>query len=104
MSENNQAPRFASAASPAAWFAASLSLLPLLLYAYLGHFSRLMIDDYGHFATALGISFRHNFAYWRNLWNGSYSFYVFHDLLSPLDPARLPPLFLALTITVWLSA
>ena len=102
MSDNNQAPRFASAASPALWFAAGLSLLPLLLYAYLGHFSRLMIDDYGHFATALRISFRHNFAYWRNLWNGSYSFYVFHDLLSPLDPARLPPLFLALTITVWL--
>ena len=85
-----------------AWFAAVLSLLPLFLYAYLGHFSRLMIDDYGHFATALRMSFRHNFTYWRGLWNGSYSFYLFHDLLSPLDPSRLPPLFLALTITLWL--
>lgn len=102
MSERDQTAYSGGAATTLTWLAAALTLLPSILYAYLGHFSRLMIDDYGHFATALGISFRHNFAFWRNLWNGSYSFYVFHDLLSPLDPARLPPLFLGLTMTLWL--
>ncbi len=85
------------------WLTALLTLVPLFLYAYLGHFSRLMTsDDYGHFASALWLSFRHNFDDWRSFWNGSYSFYVFHDLLTPLDPARMPPIFPAMTILMWL--
>lgn len=86
----------------AAWIAAAATLVPAALYAYLGHFSRLMIDDYGIFATALWLGFRDYFAYWRNTWHGSYSLFVFHDLLAPLDPARIPPLFPALIIAVWL--
>lgn len=86
----------------AAWIAVAAALVPAALYAYLGQFSRLMIDDYAFFATALRLGFRDNFAHWRNTWHGSYSFYVFHDLLSPLDPARIPPLFPAIIIAVWL--
>lgn len=86
----------------AAWIAVAATLVPAALYAYLGHFSRLMIDDYGIFATALWLGFRDYFAYWRNTWHGSYSFYVFHDLLAPLDPARMPPVFPALIIALWL--
>ena len=89
--------------SLAVWLTAALTLAPLVLYAYLGHFSRLMIDDYAHFANALWLGFRDNFNYWRNSWNGSFSFYTFHDLLTPLDPARLPPIFPALTIVLWLT-
>lgn len=61
-----------------------------------------MIDDYAYFATAFGLGFRHYFEHWWKTWHGSYSYFVFHDLLSPLDPARIPPLFPALTIALWL--
>ena len=94
-------PKALSAGSLAAWTVATISLLPAALYAYLGHFSRLMIDDYAYFAMAFGLGFRHYFDYWRNTWHGSYSYFVFHDLLTPLE-ARIPPLFPAITIALWL--
>ncbi len=87
----------------ALWLLTLLSFAPLSLYAYLGHFSRLMIDDYGFFATALWLGFRDNFNYWRSTWHAGYSFALFHDLLSVFDPARLPPLFPGLIIAAWLA-
>ena len=89
--------------SGAAWLIAALTLAPLAVYMYLGHFSRLMLDDYGLFAAPLHLGFLDNFFHWRNNWFPSYTFYVVQDLLTPLDPARLPALLPAAIIVVWLA-
>lgn len=89
--------------SRAAWIIAALSLAPLAVYLYLGHFSRLMLDDYGLFAAPLHLGFLDNFFHWRNNWFPSYTFYVVQDLLTPLDPARLPALLPAAVILAWFA-
>ena len=89
--------------SRAAWIIAALTLAPLALYIYLGHFSRLMLDDYGLFASPLHLGFLDNFFHWRNNWFPSYTFYVVQDLLTPLDPARLPALLPAAIIAAWFA-
>ena len=89
--------------SRAAWIIAALTLAPLAVYMVLGRFSRLMLDDYGLFAAPLHLGFLDNFFHWRNNWFPSYTFYVVQDLLTPLDPARLPALLPTAVIAAWFA-
>ncbi len=78
-----------------------LSLLPAAFFAYLGHFSRLMGDDYSYFSTVLRLGFRDNFRHWWNSWHGSYTFIVAYEALTPLGPEFLPPLMPAALIVIY---
>jgi len=80
-----------------------LSLIPLLLFAYLGSHSRMVVDDYCHVRIAQEHDPLQNLAYWRDKWNGSYSDYLVHSLLAPLG-MHAPAVFPTLTILVWLIA
>ena len=77
-----------------------LCILPALLFAYMGHFSRLMIDDYPLFATSLWLGFRDRFFHYWNGWHPSYTFVLSYDLLTPLGPENMPPLMPAIIIAV----
>ena len=67
-----------------AWFLALLALVPALLFAYMGQFSRFMADDYCHIARGAEYGALGGALYQRELWNGSYSDYFFHGFLAPL--------------------
>lgn len=88
----------------AGWVALICLGLPLLLYFILTSYSRLMGDDYGYFATGLWLGFRDNFSHWWHHWHGSYSYFVAIDLLAPLGPQRIPPVFPTLVFSLWLIA
>ncbi len=77
-----------------------LCTLPALLFAYMGHFSRLMIDDYPHFATSLWLGFRDRFFHYWNGWHPSYTYVLSYDLLTPLGPENMPPLMPVIIIAV----
>lgn len=80
-----------------------LSLLPLILFAYLGGHARMMAGDYCHVRVAQELGPFQGMAHWRNTWNGSFTDYLIHGLLAPLGasaPAAVP----ALTIALWLIA
>ena len=83
------------------WLLALVASLPALLIAYLGQFSRLMGDDWCYFAGALHLGGRDYFGHWMNTWNGSYTYALLHDLLAPLGPEIMPPLFPALIFALW---
>lgn len=77
-----------------------LSSLPLMLFAYLGSHSRLIIDDYLHLVNGLELGPWQNALNQRNLWNGSYSDYVLHALVAPLGAAA-PRVIPVITIALW---
>ena len=68
------------------WLLVLVALVPAGLFAYLGHFSRMMRDDYYNFALAreygpLAFMLRQ-----RNSWSGSYSDSFFYGLVGPVGP------------------
>ena len=69
-----------------------LALVPLLLFAYLGLHSHLMLDDYLYFGLARDIGAWKAMEVWRAVWNGDYSNFLLVGLLAPLD-TMAPPLF-----------
>ena len=69
-----------------------LALVPLLLFAYLGLHSRLMLDDYFHLGLARDIGVWNAMEVLRKVWNGDYSNFLLYGLLAPLGAAA-PPLF-----------
>ncbi len=80
-----------------------LSLLSLLLFAYLGSHARMTADDYcfAHVSSERGLL--QNIAFWRSAWNGGYTYYLVLGSLAPLGTAA-PAVFPALFVTVWLAA
>ncbi len=85
------------------WILVALAFAPVSLFAYLGHFSRLIADDYCHLALGNEHGAWGLILYTRESWNGSYSNYFLHGLLTPLDvaiPALLPPLI----VVLWLGS
>ncbi len=82
-------------------FLALLSCLPLALFACLGQFSRLVADDFTHFVIGLEYGPWRALLHWREIHNGSYSDYLLHGLVAPLD-TLLPPLFPAFMLALWL--
>ena len=78
----------------------AMSLVPLLLFAYLGLHSRPMSDDYCHILTAGRLNLLDYILYWRDHVDGSFSDYVVRDLLGPLG-FEITRLFPAIVIGVW---
>ena len=77
------------------------SLVPLLLFAYLGQFSRFLSDDYmttfiGNKLGPIG-----GMVYWYNNWAGGYSQRFLESLIAPLDivAVRIMPM---LILSFWL--
>ncbi len=80
---------------------AGLALISLILVLYLGSHSRIKGDDFCHLSSGLEYGPWGNLLYWRNSFNGSYSYYFLHGLTAPLD--TLAPLaFVAINIVAWL--
>ena len=79
-------------------------LVPLLLFAYQGSFSRLMSDDYCAIAVGQELGAWDGMGYWYNSWAGSYANFYFKSAIAGLDtlaPALAPLLIAGLW---WLAA
>ena len=77
---------------------AAVLCAPILLYAYLGQFSRLMSDDYCAIAIGQELGAWNGMRYWYDNWAGSYANFFFKSAIAPLGamvPAITPPLILA---------
>ena len=59
-----------------------LALIPLLMCLYLGHFSRLMVDDYAYLGKALHDGIWNALIFWRNNWSGDYSNQLIYGLFA----------------------
>ena len=90
------------AGARAAWLVAALALAPVALFAYLGLFSRMMGDDWGHFATAQQLGGADYFDFWWAQRYSSYTYILLHKALAPLGPEYMPPIFPAIIIALWL--
>ena len=77
------------------------ALVPILLLAHSGQFSRMIADDYCRIEAGLAHEPLQNVAYWRGKWTGSYSNYFLHAVFAPLDwqITRVMP---AATSAIWL--
>ena len=83
------------------WLIAALALVPVILYAYLGQFSRLLVDDYCTIAFGREKG-AWDYMVWKlNTWAGGYANWFFKGAMAPLDilVARITP---TLIIVLWL--
>lgn len=81
------------------WLIAALSLAPLILYVYLGQFSRLIADEYCHFAAGQARGPWSGMLHMYNLRSGGYAGdFLVHALapLGDLAPRMAPALIIAL--------
>ena len=79
-----------------------LSLLPLLLFAYLAQFDRLINDDYIYLAVGRDLGPWGAMLHWRGAWNGSYADHLVFGLMAPFG-ADAPRVFSTLLFLLWLS-
>ena len=84
------------------WLIAALALVPVILYVYLGQFSRLMVDDYCIIASARARGAWNYMVDALNLHSGSYANWLFKGVMAPLD-TLLPRITPALIIVLWLA-
>ena len=82
------------------WIALALPVLPLLLFAYLGQFSRLMSDDYCAIAVGRELGAWQGMVYWFSNWAGSYANFFFKSAIAPLD-TLVPALTPAIIVGLW---
>ena len=75
-----------------------LSGVPAFLFAYLGHFSRLLVDDYCVFHVGRTLNAWQGLLYHYNLHTGTYSRTLLHFVLAPIDV--LATSFMPLVIVV----
>ena len=85
-----------------------LALIPLLLFAYLGQFSRMMSDDYNFLGKALESGTWEAMLYWRGNLEGTYTNFLLYGLLAPLGvvvPSIFPLVIIVLGLLgfVWLN-
>ena len=62
-----------------------ISGVPAFLFAYLGHFSRLIVDDYCVFHVGRSMDVWQGILFYFNAHTGSYSRILLHFLLVPID-------------------
>ena len=84
------------------WLIAALALVPVILYVYLGQFSRLMFDDYCVITSARERGAWNYMVDVLNFWAGSYANWLFKGVMAPLD-TLLPRITPALIIVLWLA-
>ena len=82
------------------WIVLALPALPLLLFVYLGQFSRLMSDDYCAIAVGQELGAWQGMVYWFSNWAGSYTNFFFKSAIAPLD-TLVPVLTPALIVGLW---
>ena len=82
------------------WLGLAVALLLLLLFAYLGHFSRLMSDDYCTLAVGRDLGPWQGMLHWFNTRSSSYTNFILQGVLAPLDTA-MPIITPALIIIIW---
>ena len=75
------------------------AFVPLLLFAYLGQFSRLVADDYAYLGKALESGIWESMLFWREQWVGDYSGLLFMGVLAPIG-AMVPSFFLLIIIAI----
>ena len=83
------------------WLIVLLALVPVLLFAYLGQFSRMMSDDYCTIAVGQELGAWDGMLYWYNSWTGSYARLFLMGALAQLD-TLLPRMTPTLIIVLWL--
>ena len=83
------------------WLIAALALAPVIFYAYLGQFSRMMSDDYCQIARGKEMGAWDYMIYKLNTWAGGYANWFFQGAIAPLD-TLLPRMMPALIIVLWL--
>ena len=83
------------------WLIAAFALAPAALFAYLGQFSRLIIDDYCIISLGKGLGGWDYMVRLLNTWSGSYANWLFKGLTAPLD-TLLPRMMPALIVALWL--
>ena len=69
-----------------------LALVPALLFAYLGQFSRLMPDDYKYLGKPVEIGIWQALHYFRGTWHGGYTNFLLYGLLAPRG-VEVPSIF-----------
>ena len=79
----------------------ALALVPLILFAYLGQFSRMMSDDYCAIGVGRDMGAWDYMLYKIDTWAGSYANWFFKGAVAPLD-ALLPRITPTLIIVLWL--
>ena len=81
----------------------ALSLLPVTIFAYMGQFSRLMLDDYHYLDIGRDLGPWGAMIYMRNTWNGGYTDQFMHGIFARFGTTapRILPFLLA---TLWLLA
>ena len=79
-----------------------LALVPALLFAYLGQFSRLMPDDYKYLGKPVEIGIWQALHYFRDTWHGDYTNFLLFGLLAPLG-ALVPSVFPSALIVIWIA-
>jgi len=82
-------------------FLVALALIPSLLFAYSGQFSRMIADDYCRIEAGLANGPWQNVAHWRSIWTGSYTNYFLHGVFAPLD-LQITRMLPAATSLLWL--
>ncbi len=80
-----------------------LALLPLLQFAYMGQFSRLMSDDYRYLEVGRDLGPWEAIFYWRETWNGSYTDQIMHGVFARFG-AVAPRMMTAILVSSWLLA
>ncbi|MCY3779427.1 MAG: hypothetical protein OXG78_03875 [Chloroflexi bacterium] len=87
---------------------AAAAALPVFMFAYLGHFSRMIADDYCVIAKSQELGPWEALHYYYTSWTSSYTRFYVVGLLAPLDKALAPITPVALVLLwcaalVWLS-
>lgn len=78
-----------------------LSLLPILLFAYMGQHSRLIHDDFGYTATGRELGAWESMVLYYNRWSPAYTTVYIKAALSSLG-VLLPPLSTLLIVGLWM--
>ena len=76
----------------AVMFGVLLALVPLLLFTYFALSTRLIAEDYQHFAAVREVGIWEALLRFRGTWNGHFSSYLVFGVMTPLGSAA-PPLF-----------
>ena len=79
----------------------ALSLLPILLFAYMGLHTRLIHDDFGYTATGQALGAWETMVQYYNRWSPAYTTVYIKAALSSLG-ALLPPLSIAFIVGLWM--
>ena len=83
------------------WLLVGMAVMPAILYAFLGQFSRMTRDDYIFLSRGRELGPVQSMLYWRNVWSSNYSTPFLHGLLGPFDTV-VPSAFPIVLTAIWM--